>query len=152
MVIHLPGLPDPCKGLQVLIRAAPVMKRFIKVMGSVFPEHPGKAICFQDNYSSLEGLLIPVAKSQDHAVRGPARPCQPPPCCSLYFHWHSLSTLWGSALMPRPREAIFVLPRLGGLMVSETPTPCCPPCCPKDLSLDNKYLLKVGEVCLLPQR
>lgn len=69
MVIHLPHLPDPGKGLGVLIRAAPVMKRFIKVMGSVFPEHPGKAICFQINYSSPEGLLIPVAKSRHHAVR-----------------------------------------------------------------------------------
>lgn len=41
----------------------------------VFPEHPVKAVCFQNNYPSPEGLLIPVAKSWQQAStathRGP---------------------------------------------------------------------------------
>ena len=54
----------------------------------VFPEHPVKAICLQNNYSSPEGLLIPAAKPWQQASTVPhGGSCVLHvgflPCCSL---------------------------------------------------------------------
>lgn len=93
----------------------------------VFPEHPVKAICFQNNYFSPEGLLIPVAKSwQQDSTATHRGPCM---FAISLLPSHSLCLCWVLAAhrlepcfeRPFPQEAIPVLPRRGSTVLSDRP-------------------------------
>lgn len=131
IAIYPPWVPYPGKVLWLFIKATSVLKRFLRLWEIVFPEHPIKAICFQNNYSSPERLLIPVAKSRHHAVRTPQQPpktrwvsYQPP--SKLLPLPSTCSSFSGSLLWCHfPQKAVSVLLRLGRMTVSDSPTSCC---------------------------